>query len=166
MSVVVNLMSVMSPPPASCNLSARTVVKWCNIVVYTLGVSLVSCIVMIYACVSWISSLSSSSLFLILFMLTCSIMRFISLLFLYLCPCVVSVVIWSSLFCLWGCRVTLCDWGGCCDCDACTVVCVAGVYDESVRVRGWRQCSCGGWMRGGCGECRRCGWYMWFRYCV
>ena len=46
MSVVVNvmlsLMSVMSPPPALCNISLRTVVKLCNLVVWTLGVSLVS----------------------------------------------------------------------------------------------------------------------------
>ena len=48
------------------------------------------------ACVSQISSLSSSSLFLIPFMLTFSIMRFLSLLLLGLCPCVVSVVV----FCL------------------------------------------------------------------
>ena len=46
MSVVVNvmlsLMSVMSPPPTLCNLSARTVVKLCTLGVFTLGVSLVS----------------------------------------------------------------------------------------------------------------------------
>ena len=46
MSVVVNvllsLMSVMSPPPALCNLSARTVVKLYNLGVFALGVSLVS----------------------------------------------------------------------------------------------------------------------------
>ena len=45
MSVVVNvmlsLMSVMSPPPALCNLSLRTVVKLCTLGVLTLGVSLV-----------------------------------------------------------------------------------------------------------------------------
>ena len=23
-----------------------------------------------------------------------------------------------------------------------------------------------GWMRCGCGECRACGWYTWFRYYV
>ena len=34
------------------------------------------------------------------FMLTCSMMRFLSLLLLCLCPCVVSVVMWSSLVCL------------------------------------------------------------------
>ena len=46
MSVVVNvmlsLMSVMSPPPVLCNLSARTVVKLCTLGVFALGVSLVS----------------------------------------------------------------------------------------------------------------------------
>ena len=46
MSVVVNvmvsLMSVMSPPPALCNLSVRTVVKWSTLGVFALGVSLVS----------------------------------------------------------------------------------------------------------------------------
>ena len=46
MSVVVNVMlsliSVMSPPPASCNLSVRTVVKLCTLGVFNLGVSLVS----------------------------------------------------------------------------------------------------------------------------
>ena len=41
MSVVVNfmlsLMSVMSSPPALCNLSLRTVVKLCTLGVLTLG---------------------------------------------------------------------------------------------------------------------------------
>ena len=45
MSVVVNvmlsLMSVMSPPPALCNLSAHTVVRLCTLGVFDLGVSLV-----------------------------------------------------------------------------------------------------------------------------
>ena len=44
MSVVVNvmsLMSVMSPHPALCNLSVRTVVKLCTLGVLALGVSLV-----------------------------------------------------------------------------------------------------------------------------
>ena len=49
MSVVVN---VISPPPALCNLSARTVGKLCTLGVFALGVSLVSCIVRISACVS------------------------------------------------------------------------------------------------------------------
>ena len=38
--------------------------------------------------------------FLIPFILTCSIMRFLSLLLLGLCPYVVYVVMWSSLVCL------------------------------------------------------------------
>ena len=46
MSVVVNVMlsltSVMSPPPALCNLSLLTVVKLCTLDVLTLGVSLVT----------------------------------------------------------------------------------------------------------------------------
>ena len=37
---------------------------------------------------------------LIPFMLTCSMMRFLSLLLLGLCHCVVYVVIWASLVCL------------------------------------------------------------------
>ena len=45
MSVVVNvilsLMSVMSPPPALCNLSVRTAVKLCILGVLAFGVSLV-----------------------------------------------------------------------------------------------------------------------------
>ena len=57
------------------------------------GASLVSGIVMMYACASLISSLSSSSLFLSPFMLTCS-MRFPSLLLRGLCVCVVLVVLW------------------------------------------------------------------------
>ena len=46
MSVVVNvmlsLMSVMSPPPALCNLSVRTVVRLCTLGVLALGVNFVS----------------------------------------------------------------------------------------------------------------------------
>ena len=46
MSVVVNVMvsliRVMSPPPALCNLSVRTVVKLCTLGVLAIGVSLVS----------------------------------------------------------------------------------------------------------------------------
>ena len=34
-----------------------------------------------------------------------------------------------------GCVCSLCGGGDCCDCDACTVVYVACVYDESVMVR-------------------------------
>ena len=39
---VMSLMSVMSPPPALCNLSVRTDVKLCIFGVLALGVSLVS----------------------------------------------------------------------------------------------------------------------------
>ena len=35
-------MSVMSPPPTLCNISARTVVKLCTLDVFAFGVSLVS----------------------------------------------------------------------------------------------------------------------------
>ena len=41
-----------------------------------------------------------SSLFLNLFMLICSMMKFISLLLMGMCPCVVYVAMWSSLVCL------------------------------------------------------------------
>ena len=91
---------------------------------------------MISACVSVISNLSSSSLFLIPFMLTCSMLRFISPLLFGMCACVVSVVVWASLVCLCNCLGTLCL---CANCDAYTVVCVACVYAE--RVRG---CECDG----------------------
>ena len=40
--VMLSLMSVMSPPPALCNLSARTVVTLCTLGVFDLEVSLVS----------------------------------------------------------------------------------------------------------------------------
>ena len=39
-NVMLSLMSVIGPPPASCNLSAGTVVKLCTLGVFTLGVSL------------------------------------------------------------------------------------------------------------------------------
>ena len=55
-------------------------------------------------------------------MLTCSKIRFLSFLLLGLRPCVVSLVMWSSFVYMWGCRGTLCGCGGCCDCDACTVM--------------------------------------------
>ena len=41
-NVMLSLMSVMSPPPALCNLPVRTVVKLCILGVLVLGVSLVS----------------------------------------------------------------------------------------------------------------------------
>ena len=39
---MVSLLSVMSTPPALCNLLVRTVVKLCTLSVLALGVSLVS----------------------------------------------------------------------------------------------------------------------------
>ena len=44
-NVMLSLMSGMSPPPALCNISARTVVKLCNLGVFALGVILVVCVV-------------------------------------------------------------------------------------------------------------------------
>ena len=41
-NVMLSLMSVMSPPPALCNLSVRTAVNLCIFGVLALGVSLVS----------------------------------------------------------------------------------------------------------------------------
>ena len=56
MSVVMNamlsLMTVMSPHPVLCNLSLRTVEKSCTLGVFTLGMSLVSWIVMMSTCVT------------------------------------------------------------------------------------------------------------------
>ena len=81
--------------------------------------------------------------------------RFLSLLLLDMCACVVSVVMWSNLGCLRDCLGTLCGCGRCCDCDVCTVVCVAGVacvYAE--RVRGYDgQGRSMGQGRCGSGEC-------------
>ena len=55
------------------------------------------------------------------FMLTCSMMKFLSLLLLGLCVCDMSIIMWSSLvYCS-----TICGCGGCSDGDACTVVCLA-----------------------------------------
>ena len=41
-NVMLSPMSAMSPPPALCKLSARTVVMSCTIGVFALGVDLVS----------------------------------------------------------------------------------------------------------------------------
>ena len=73
-----------------------------------------SWIVMISACVLWMSSLSSSSLF-----------------WFRLC----WPAVWWALSFTTGymsLRGTLSGCDGCCDCDACTVVCVACVYAERV----------------------------------
>ena len=108
MSVVVNVMvsltSVMSLPPALCYLSVRTVVKLCTFGVFALWVSLVSRNVVISACVLWISSLSSSSLFLIPLMLTWSInlpvdfLSFFCFMHLYICLCFLCIVICMHSF--------------------------------------------------------------------
>ena len=93
------------PTPDLCDLLVLMVLG------FALRVSLASWIVMIYVCVLWISIFSSSSLFLISFMLTWSIMRILSL-------CVVCVVTWLSLVCLLGCLGTLCgECNGSSDCD-------------------------------------------------
>ena len=136
------------PTPALCNRSAHTVVRLCTVVVFALGASLVSCIVIIYARVLWISSSSSSSLF---WFRICWPAVWWDLSHLYCWVYVLLLCLWSSLVCLWDCRGTLCGCDGCCDCDACTVACV---YWESVMVRGWRNSWCGGWMRCSCGGCR------------
>ena len=61
------------------------------------------CEVMYFGCFGFrgeLGFLNCDDVFLIPFMLTCSMMRFLSLLLLGLCPSVVSVVICSSLVCL------------------------------------------------------------------
>ena len=141
MSVVVNvmlsLMSVMShpclvPPIVAHGGKVMYYGRFC------FRVSLVSWIVMISACVFWISSLSSSRLFLFLFMLIWSIMKLVSRLLLALCACVVYVVMRSHLVCLLCCLGTLCGCGGYGDCDVNTVVCFACEYGERVWVKGVR----------------------------
>ena len=47
-----------------------------------------------------------------------------------LCYVCSHVVVFGVCVCV--CRGTLCGCGGCCDCDACTVVCVACVFAERV----------------------------------
>ena len=49
-NVMLSLISAMIPPPALCKLSVCTVVKLCTML-YALGLSLVSWIVMICSCV-------------------------------------------------------------------------------------------------------------------
>ena len=150
MSVVVN---VMSPPPALYNLSARTVVKLCSLGVFTLRVSLVSWIVMISACVSWISSLSSSSLFLIPFMLTCSMMWWSYLTFtagyVWLCGLCRHVVVlgpicevvFVPMWMRWSWCMYCCLCGMCCMFETCVGNRNAGVGDGWLwRVRGVSVC--------------------------
>ena len=49
---MLSLMSVMSPPPVLCNLSSCIVVKLSTVGVLALGVSLISRILIMSACVS------------------------------------------------------------------------------------------------------------------
>ena len=55
---------------------------------------------MCFGCMMFSLSGSCELLCYVMFMLTCSMMRFLSLLLLYLCPCIVSVVMLVSLVCL------------------------------------------------------------------
>ena len=41
--VMLSLLSVMSPPPALCNILVRAVVNLCTLGVFALGMGLVSC---------------------------------------------------------------------------------------------------------------------------
>ena len=63
------------------------------------------------------------------------------------------------------CRGALCGCGGYYDCDACTIVCMLRECEAAmvtaILVWGGGEC-----MRCGCGECRECWWYTWFRYCI
>ena len=78
-NVTLSLMSVMSPPPALCNIS----VNYDDICM---------CVVN--------KQFEHLKFVLIPFMLTCSMIRFLSLLVQGLCACMVSVVMWSSLVCM------------------------------------------------------------------
>ena len=119
MSVVVNvklfLMSVMSPPPAFCNLSARTVVKLCTLGVCFRGeLGFLNCDDIDMCVVNKQFELLE---FVFDFVyVDRSMMRFLSLLLLGVWSC---GRLWSV------CEVVVVPYmecGGCCDCDACTVV--------------------------------------------
>ena len=98
-NVMLSLMSVMSPPPALCNLSVRTVVKLCTFFLsFKCELGFLNCDDICMCVVN--KQFKPLSLFLIRFMLTRSIIRVLSLLLQGLCSCVVSVVMWSSLVCL------------------------------------------------------------------
>ena len=102
MSVVVNvmvsLMSVISPPPALCNPSARTVVRLCTLGILRGELGFLNCDDIGICVVNKQFELLEFVVYSVY--VDCSIMRFLSLLLLGLCPCVVSVVMWSSLVCL------------------------------------------------------------------
>ena len=99
-NVMLSLMSVMSPPPALCNLLARhsgeVIYFWCVCFRGELG---------FLNCDDICMCVMNKQFELLEFvfdsvMLTRIMMRFLSLLLLGMCPCVVSVVMWSSLVCL------------------------------------------------------------------
>ena len=100
MSVVVNimlsLMSVMSAPPALCNLSAPIggEVMYFGYVCFRGELGFLNCDDI---CICVVNKQFEIPEFFIPFMFTCSMMRFLSLLLLGLCLCVVSVVMWSSV---------------------------------------------------------------------
>ena len=76
-SVMLSLMSVMSPPPALCNLSARTVVKLCIFGVCFRGELVFLNFYDISMCVVN-KQFELIEFFIIPFMLTCSMMRFLT----------------------------------------------------------------------------------------
>ena len=99
-NVMVYLMSVMSLPPAFCNLSVRTVVKLC-----TLGVLFFKGELGFLKCDDICMCVVNKQFVLLEFVfdsiyVDMSMIMFISLLLLGLCPCGVSVVMWSCLVCL------------------------------------------------------------------
>ena len=91
--------------------------------------------------------------------------KFLSLLLMGLCPCFVCVVC-GRLWCV--CEVVVVPYV-----DTVVAVTVMRVLlfvlhlclqreGDGARLHG--NTVVGGWIR--CGECRPCGWYTWFRYCV
>ena len=96
-NVMLSLMSVMSPPPALCNLSVRTDVKLCIFGVLALGVSLNCddvCMSVVNKKFEFLEYVSESVYVDLQY-------DEISLTFTAgLCVCVVLVVLWLSLVCL------------------------------------------------------------------
>ena len=114
MSVVVNvilsLMSVMSPPPALCNLSARTVVKLCTLGVCFRGeLGLLNC--------DDICMCVVNKQFELLEFIFDSVYVDLQYDEIFLTFTAVSVVVFGLFVrLLW---YPLCGCGGCCACDAC-----------------------------------------------
>ena len=93
LNVMLSLMSVMNPPLAWCNLSVRMVMKYFGCVCFWRELGFLNCDDICMCVVNKQFEL----LEFLLFLLTCNTVRFLSLLLLGLCPCVVSVAMWSSL---------------------------------------------------------------------